>query len=141
MRNSRPEGWSAIYKALREASFSVVTSYPVHAEMRVASPKTNTKEPISLDMILVCKKQEQAVSGISADDMEEALSRKIRQVENGGNPVSKSDRFNIRASLLLVVASGKSLSCEGFEKLVEGEFMGAGGRQSLQQFPLMPEQS
>ncbi len=120
--HSRPEGWSAIYKALREAGFSVITSYPVHAEMKVASPKTNAKEPISLDMILVCKKQEQAVSDISEDAMEKTLSRKIKQVENGGNPISKSDRFNIRASLLLAIASRKSLSCEGFEKLIRGDF-------------------
>ena len=117
--HSRPEGWSAIYKALREARFSVMTSYPVHAEMKVASPKTSAKEPISLDMILVCKKQEQAVSSISEDDMEKVLSRKIKQVENGGNDVSKSDQFNIRASLLLASASKLSLSSEGFERLLK----------------------
>ena len=120
--HSRPEGWSAIYKALRDARFSVVTSYPIHAEMKVASPKTSAKEPISLDMILVCKKQEQAVSRISEDDIEKTLSRKIKQVENGVGRVSSSDRFNIKASLLLVAASRLSLSSEGFEKLVrEGQ--------------------
>ncbi len=127
--HSRPEGWSAIYKALCEARFAVMTSYPVHAEMKVASPKTSAKEPISLDMILVCKKQEQAVSSISEDDMEKLLSRKIKQVENGGNPISKSDRFNIRASLLLATASRMSLSSEGFEKLIkEGQNPDAGLR-------------
>lgn len=128
--HSRPEGWSAIYKALRAARFSVMTSYPVHAEMKVASPKTSAKEPISLDMILVCKKQEQAVSSISEDDMEKALSRKIKQVENGGSPISKSDRFNIRASLLLATASRMSLSCEGFEKLIKGDFVSPPGADS-----------
>ena len=85
----------------------------------MASPKTNAKEPISLDMILVCKKQELAVSSISEDDMEKALSRKIKQVENGSNPISKSDRFNIRASLLLATASKLSLSSEGFKRLLK----------------------
>ena len=116
--HSRPEGRSAIYKALREAKFSVIASYPIHAEMKVASPKVNAKEPISLDMILVCKKQKQAVSSISEEDMEKTLSRKIKQVENGGGQVSKSDRFNIQASLLLVAASRSSLSGEDLENLI-----------------------
>ena len=105
----------------------MITSYPVHAEMKVASPKTSAKEPISLDMILICKKQEQVVSSISENDMEKVLSRKIRQVENGGHPISKSDRFNIRASLLLVTASSLSLSCEGYEKLIREDFVSLSG--------------
>lgn len=118
--HSRPDGWSAIYKALRQTKFSVIASYPIHAEMKVASPKLNAREPISLDMILVCKKQKQTVSNLSETDIEKSLSRKISQMENGGKPISKSDRFNIKASLLLVTASRLSLSCEGFEKLLRG---------------------
>lgn len=116
--HSRPEGWAAIYRALRTANFSVIASYPIHAEMKVASPKINAKEPISLDMILVCKKQGQADAVQSKADLEETLSRKIRQMENGGNSISKSDRFNIKASLALTMASGLSLPPEGFEQLI-----------------------
>ena len=56
--HSRPEGWAAIYEALVEAGLIVVAAHPVHAELRAASPKTAAKDPISLDAILVCRKQE-----------------------------------------------------------------------------------
>ena len=120
--HSRPEGWIAIYKALREAGFSVNAGYPVHAEMKVASPKRNTKEPISLDIILVCKKREEVASTLPAKDVETVLSKKIEQienqVENGYSQASHSDRFNIKSSLLLVAASGLSVSDKYFENLV-----------------------
>ena len=116
--HSRPEGWSAIYKALRKARFSVVASYPVHAEMKVASPKTSAKQPISLDVILVCKKQENAVFGLLEDDVEKTMLKQIKQLESGSSKVSKSDRFNIRAALLLIAASKSSLSREALENLI-----------------------
>jgi len=34
----------------------VVAAHPVHAELRAASPKTATRDPISLDAVLVCCK-------------------------------------------------------------------------------------
>jgi putative DNA methylase len=54
--HSRAECWAAIYEAIITAGFEVVAAHPVHAEMRVASPKSAAKEPISLDAILVCRK-------------------------------------------------------------------------------------
>ena len=82
----------------------------------------NAKEPISLDMILVCKKQDQVALSVSEEDMEKTLSRQIKRVENGDSQISKSDRFNIRASLLLVAASRSSLSGECLENLIrEGQ--------------------
>ena len=124
--HSRLEAWSAIYKALKDAGFAVVASYPVHAEMKVASPKTGAKEPISLDMILVCKKQESAVFNALEEDLEGVLLRRIKQAENGNGKLSKTDCFNIRASLFLTVASRSMLSGEDFERLVREGLQGAG---------------
>ena len=38
------------------AGFTVVNSQPVKAEMSVAAPKSQAKEPIQLDIIIVCRK-------------------------------------------------------------------------------------
>ena len=116
--HSRPQGWAAIYRALRTADFSVVAAHPVYAEMKVASPKINAKEPISLDMILVCKKRDQVISDITETDLNDLVCRKIRQMENTGQSISKSDRFNIKASLALITASSLSQSPEGFEQVI-----------------------
>ena len=54
--HSREEGWHAVAKAIHGAGFRVVNSQPIKAEMSVAMPKLGAKEPIQLDIILVCQK-------------------------------------------------------------------------------------
>ena len=54
--HSRAEGWSALAQAVVGAGFTVVNAHPVKAEMSVATPKAQTKEPIQLDVIMVCRK-------------------------------------------------------------------------------------
>lgn len=46
-------------EAIFDAGFSIVNAHPVKAEMSVAAPKSQAKEPIQLDILLVCKKKEQ----------------------------------------------------------------------------------
>jgi putative DNA methylase len=55
--HSREEGWSAVAKAVCGAGFSFVQAQPVKAEMSVAAPKAQAKEPIDLDVLVVCRKQ------------------------------------------------------------------------------------
>jgi len=55
--HSRPEGWCSILEALTRAGFVIVTTHPVKAEMSVATPKRQAKEPIDLDIIVVCRKR------------------------------------------------------------------------------------
>jgi putative DNA methylase len=57
--HSRPEGWSSLAQAIYGAGFSVIQAHPVKAEMSVAAPKSQAKEPIQLDVIFVCQKREQ----------------------------------------------------------------------------------
>jgi putative DNA methylase len=57
--HSRPEGWSSLAQAVCGAGFSFVQAHPVKAEMSVAAPKSQAKEPIQLDVIFVCQKREQ----------------------------------------------------------------------------------
>ena len=55
--HSRDEGWTALAEAILGAGFTVVNSQPVKAEMSVAAPKSQAKEPIQLDIIIVCRKE------------------------------------------------------------------------------------
>ena len=54
--HSRGEGWTSVLTALRTAGFTVTGSVPVKAEMSGATPKNQAKEPIDLDIIVVCRK-------------------------------------------------------------------------------------
>lgn len=97
--HSRPEGWLAIYEALKNSEFDVVAAYPVYAEMKGASPKSSTKEPISVDIILVCKKH-----GFS-NVLPESTSNYVEQLSHVGIDLSHADHFNIQAGRMLITAS------------------------------------
>lgn len=55
--HSRSEGWSSVLHALMEAGFGISAAFPIKAEMSVAMPKHQAKEPIDLDIVLVCRKR------------------------------------------------------------------------------------
>jgi putative DNA methylase len=54
--HSRDEAWLAVRDALREAGLRVVVTHPIKAEMAIATPKSQAKEPINLDCIVVCRR-------------------------------------------------------------------------------------
>lgn len=55
--HSRQEGWRCVLQALMEAGFGISAVHPIKAEMSVAMPKLQAKEPIDLDIIIVCRKR------------------------------------------------------------------------------------
>lgn len=55
--HSRQEGWRCVLQALMQAGFGITAAQPIKAEMSVAMPKQQAKEPIDLDIILVCRKR------------------------------------------------------------------------------------
>ncbi len=54
--HSRHNGWVSVCEACMGAGFRFVNAHPVKAEMSVAAPKSQAKEPIDIDIILVCRK-------------------------------------------------------------------------------------
>src|SRR5690606_26312361 len=97
-------GWVAIYQALHNSGFQVVAAYPVHAEMRVGSPKSRTKDPISIDVILVCKK-----AGLGNSQTQEEIDF-TEELGRAGIRLSQADYFNIRAGQLLKWAACGAVS-------------------------------
>lgn len=55
--HSRHDGWLSLCDACMSAGFHFLNAHPVKSEMSVAMPKSQAKEPIDIDMILVCRKE------------------------------------------------------------------------------------
>lgn len=119
--HSREEGWAAIYEAVTGAGFQVVAAHPVHAELRGSSPKNATKNPISLDAILVCCKSTQTKArAVDLDDIVQTTQHLAGKLLGAGMGISNADRFVIAASQTLISASAQVLSFEQIKaKLVE----------------------
>ncbi|MBM4328812.1 MAG: DUF1156 domain-containing protein [Deltaproteobacteria bacterium] len=95
--HSRAEGWASLILAVYGAGFTVVNAHPVKAEMSVATPKSQAKEPIQLDVILVCVKRERDLR--TPAKPEEAVRRAIQttgqktlRLESVGLKLSENDR-------------------------------------------------
>jgi putative DNA methylase len=92
--HSREEGWHSLAEAIFGAGFSVVNAHPVKAEMSVATPKSQAKEPIQLDVILVCRKHD-LDSGRTSEPPHRAIDRartKLSRLANEGFELSANDR-------------------------------------------------
>jgi len=107
--HSRDEGWTALADAVLGAGFVVVNSQPVKAEMSVATPKSQAKEPIQLDIIIVCRKDGTAESlrPTVAQAMGSARS-KLRRLNEAGFALSRNDRkIVIFGQLLTTIRSSE----------------------------------
>jgi putative DNA methylase len=118
--HSRADGWAAIYEAVAHAGLFIVAAHPVHGELRAASPKASTKEPISLDVILVCRKRPRAKEfPFTEDFVIRQTDALVRKLEGAGMKISSADRFVISAAQTLIFASGELLSFEEIRERLE----------------------
>ncbi|HLN88305.1 MAG TPA: hypothetical protein VK200_17625, partial [Candidatus Limnocylindrales bacterium] len=126
--HSRADGWTALADAILGAGLSFVNCHPVKAEMSVAAPKSQAKEPIQLDVLLVCRKQPADKRGKQSMDAatERAIAHakaKAARLRGCGFTLSANDRRVILIGQFLVEACpGRSAAqlCDGLsEKLTE----------------------
>lgn len=94
--HSRAEGWSSLADAVYGAGFSIVNAHPVRSEMSVATPKSQAKEPIQLDVILVCRKREEdqrpKIPVMDACDKAADLgNNKLSRLTSSGLTLSRND--------------------------------------------------
>lgn len=54
--HSRYDSWFSLCEACVDSGFHFVNAHPIKSEMSVATPKSQAKEPIDIDIILVCRK-------------------------------------------------------------------------------------
>ena len=106
--HSRPEGWTCL---LHARSMPVLRSSPFtrsSREMSVAAPKSQAKEPIDYDVIMVCRKRA-APSTLTPLGFEAVLDEATRDAQvqvlclvSCGRPLSRNDaRIRLMAQVLL----------------------------------------
>ena len=108
--HSRDDGWTSVAEAVLGAGFRVVQAQPVKAEMSVATPKSQARSPIDLDILLVCRKLKRGKPAQRTDREVHgrALSRAREQVKrfNGvGRALSENDVRVVLQSQVLVELS------------------------------------
>lgn len=96
--HAQPEGWAAIADALIGAGFYIEEAFPVHAELMASTPKAGTKEPISLDTIIICSKVKQH----KFDHTSSTALRYFKLFSNMKKKLSQSDLFVIHAGQTLI---------------------------------------
>jgi len=122
--HSRAEGWKSVLGSLVLAGFVIVRAHPVKAEMSVAVPKRQAREPIDVDMILVCRKRVPLTrrgrlewQALLADAIGEA-ERQVKRLLLSGRPVSRNDvRVVLMAQTIARVSQrpGEPAVAKGFE--------------------------
>lgn len=122
--HSRPEAWLAIYQAITTAQFTIVASHPVKAEMSVSKTKSATKNPINLDAIIVCKKEEHQLDKKNRrafvwEDAKNQYTIYCNRLHKAGRTLSHNDRYVILSSQILVYASLSTLNTIETQQLLE----------------------
>lgn len=103
--HSRPEGWRSVLHALMEAGFGITAAHPIKAEMSVAMPKHQAKEPIDLDIIVVCRKRSTLTSHRWNGDLWGTITpiaaHQVARLRDAGRRLSRNDvRIIVVAQLL-----------------------------------------
>lgn len=139
--HSRSDGWLSLAKAVYGAEFSIVQAHPVKAEMSVAAPKSQAKEPIQLDVVFVCRKREEDVRTPTTPSAAllsaEALTlNKLRRLRTCGLSLSRNDCRVVLLSQFLTllgpvgspkpVVDALSSSGEQLDAIAEAAFAAAG---------------
>lgn len=142
--HSRPDGWRSILEALMRSDFGITAAHPIKAEMSVAMPKLQAKEPIDLDIIIVCRKRAQLKSHtwngslltMVAPLAEDQVARLLR----AGRRLSRNDvRVIVMAQLLRQLSVSHTVETalsllNAHEREIEDriERMHAGNREALE---------
>jgi putative DNA methylase len=122
--HSRADGWTALVEALFDAGFGVVNAHPVKAEMSVAVPKSQAKEPIQLDIIFVCRKRAETVQAFASIDeaLLQAAQRtqaKAERLTASGLELSRNDRLIIAISQFIAALGTRDAAASVNEALAE----------------------
>ncbi len=103
--HSRPDGWRSILDAIMRADFGMTAVQPIKAEMSGAMPKSQAKEPIDLDIIIVCRKRSQIDSRELNGDLWGTITplaeNQVIRMRAVGRQLSRNDvRVIVSAQLL-----------------------------------------
>lgn len=117
--HSRPEGWRAVLEALMDAGFVITAAHPVKAEMSVAMPKHQAKEPIDLDIIIVCRKRLALSRSEKAADWLKTAEHQADRLKAAGRELSRNDVLVILMAQFLRYLSYGGATQESLQLLDE----------------------
>ena len=110
--HSRHDGWVSLCDACMGAGFHFLNAHPVKSEMSVAAPKSQAKEPIDIDIILVCRKDCADQRALRDDGSAwEAAVRKA--CEKAGKYLQKPRQFSINDMKILLISQLMVEFCPG----------------------------
>ena len=132
--HSRREGWHAMLRSLLASGFYVTAAHPIKSEMSVAMPKHQAKEPIDIDIIVVCRKRSQANLNHTLGNWLEVISsvatNQVKRLRTSGRMLSRNDiRVIVMAQLLRQLSNFRTVerslalldsSAQQVEALVDG---------------------
>jgi len=103
--HSRADGWRSVLGAVMTAGFGITATHPIKAEMSVAMPKRQAKEPIDLDVIVVCRKRStirmHRWNGDLLNSVVPVVTKQVDRFRNVGRHLSRNDvRVIFMAQLL-----------------------------------------
>lgn len=118
--HSREDAWRAVLKALRTAGFRAVATHPVKAEMSVATPKSQAKDPIDIDCIIVCRKGAQTRRAAYVGDWRASAMASVRRFNDSGAFLSRGDiRVIVMGEFLKAATVNESVSADTFTAAIE----------------------
>jgi putative DNA methylase len=120
--HSRNDGWQALATAILDAGFVVMNSHPVKSEMSVATPKSQAKEPIQLDIVVVCRKTTAAWRPIELENAVASARAKVQRLHNAGFHLSRNDRKVVLCGQLLTTLVSAS-DVDSFTSHVDSELV------------------
>jgi putative DNA methylase len=107
--HSRSEGWRSVLEALMTAGFTITAAHPIKAEMSVAMPKHQAKEPIDLDIVVVCRKTAHACVDMPKRSWSTAVitaTSQVQRLRRAGRALSRNDvRVVVTAQALRYLSS------------------------------------
>jgi putative DNA methylase len=120
--HSRDEGWQSVAEAILGAGFVVVNSHPVKSEMSVATPKSQAKDPIQLDIVVVCRKDTGKVKPLTTRQAGRSARSKMDRLEKAGFELSRNDKkIVLHGQMLATLKPGDDPTETA--RLVEGELL------------------
>ncbi len=121
--HSKPEGWRCVLQALVDAGFRITAVHPIKSEMSVATPKSQAKEPIDYDIIVVCRKRGNNGWLLPLDFesvLKEAITDALAQVARlraCKRPMSRNDiRIILMSQVILRLSNQPVTSCDPISK-------------------------
>jgi len=118
--HSRQEGWESVISAIHDSGFSVTAAHPIKAEMAVATPKNQAKEPIDIDSVIVCRNASKSTEITWEEFIREVEEKALicsERFNKTGKKLSKGDMRVILMSAFLVTYSKHYNKIVGKENL------------------------